>query len=572
MKTNIVSAYNEYLDIINIDRKLCRLISGEYYISNKSCFEMSDGSWHRINNGKICYNIDTKKWVFKTDNLQPVFYKYIKNKFLIGFTEKNNTNYNIINLNPDSINRFIVDDYKSTIYPKYFDKFHTITEFVIKPYLENYQTYFLISNDVIKKASLEKRIFDNTYCYPFNDLLPIINRKSRHHEVKYSRDLNYNIKESSYFKKEAEKKFKDKELGNNYDEIYKKYFNNKTFGVEIETSSGSIPENEMLELGFVPLRDGSLNGGIEYTSIVFNSGKGIKAMDEFYKLVQKYCFTSEHCSFHIHFGGMPRTRLFGLAYYKLCYRLQEELFDLVPLYKKELRYWNSKRRSKDHCQSLKSLNINLKSTDTDEDLKREFNKLFTFVSEGTPESDRYNFENKKSPKEGAAKWNLNSRYYWMNFVNYFFTPQETLEYRIFESSLDFNTSFYYMMISLAILNYAEKNQNKIVLSREKIILEDVLEDTFDKDLSDEIITFIYNKRKLNFDDFIKDDIYASIKRENDAFNTLTNDDILKLESNDNNNIRIQMNYSKNLENHPKINKFKLKNQRPGLIVNNVDEW
>ena len=128
-----------------------------------------------------------------------------------------------------------------------------------------------------------------------------------------------------------------------------------------------------------------------------------------------------------------------------------------------------------------------------------------------------------------------------------------------------------MLISLSMLNYAEKNQNKIVLSREKIILEDVLEDTFDKDLSDEIITFIYNKRKLNFDDFIKDDIYACIKRENDAFNTLTDEFIKTLESNRNNNIKIKRQYGKNSNDYGidiNINKF----IPVGELRGNIDEW
>lgn len=43
----------------------CRHIKGKYYEMNRQCFNMPDGQWHRVNNGKIVKDIRKDVWVFK---------------------------------------------------------------------------------------------------------------------------------------------------------------------------------------------------------------------------------------------------------------------------------------------------------------------------------------------------------------------------------------------------------------------------------------------------------------------------------------------------------------------------
>jgi hypothetical protein len=522
-KIEVVKAYNSNLELVDAPRDNVRSIGGEYYISGEGCVEF-EGKWNRVNNGKVFFNVDSGEYVSSVDGLRLVCYTFEKGKFLIGFSSKPENSFKLMDLQINNRD----DDYygeNPTIVEEYFDIFSPKSLYYIEVICgtakKTLPSNICITNKVIKKANLVLRPFNHHYFYNFDTdkYEEFINKKIKHNNDNsiYSKKLEYNSDTSPY-KDNAIKGFSKFKSSKEYNDLYEFSFKNKSFGVEVETSSGQIPEKEMLELGFMPLRDGSLQGGIEYTSIPFNSGDGIESISKFYELVQKYCLVNDKCSFHIHIGNVERSRLNALTMYKLCYRIQEELFDIVPVYKKELRYWNSKDRSKDHCQSLKSLNLNLRHLDdkgvTEKEIKKEFNKLFKFCSEGADEGPRFNFENKISPKEGASKWNLNSRYFFVNFIPYFFMPQETVEFRIFNSPLNFDDSLNYILISMAIINYCEDNGEKIRSSRHKIQLEDILNHCYPDKLANSIVDFIEDKRNQNFDDYIKDNIYAENERQN----------------------------------------------------------
>ena len=53
-----------------VPRNKCRRINGNYYEINKDCFLMTDGKYHRIDNGKIEFDHETNKYVLISEVLQ----------------------------------------------------------------------------------------------------------------------------------------------------------------------------------------------------------------------------------------------------------------------------------------------------------------------------------------------------------------------------------------------------------------------------------------------------------------------------------------------------------------------
>lgn len=542
IKEEMVMAYDEAMNRVEVPRKNSRLITGQYYLSNKSCFKMADGVWHRVSNGKIGYicNHENGSWGFINNEMYPCLTIDDFGNIVVGFTSEVNSNFKLFCFNPMGKNApHISENEPEKVLDEILiknSKFTNLTKTLIynfilnnSTFLNNEFTIFVTSKvldlfgeqniSIVKHNTLDVEVFieaSRKYENYFSKIRTIS-------DAYYSENLQYNFADSDYYKDQALKGYDKFESRNSdYDKLYKDVFKDKTFGVEIETYRGRIKEDTCASYGMVPLRDGSLEGGIEYTSIPYGSGKGIEAMLSFYEQIQKNCITHQSCSFHVHIGGYKRTRKSSLVLYKLCQRLQEELFDIMPIYKKSLQYWNSKREVKDHCQSLKGLYIKIKDLYGEEEdsevVKKEFNKLFSFLTEGYSEDSEYNFENKNFPRKGQQKWNINSRYYWVNFIPFIFADQETVEFRIFNSPIDGEVALYYLLMSVAILNYAENHQDEVILGTNKITLEDVITNgLFEAPVVNNILKFIEQCRSNNFKDYIKKDWFAEIQRQNNKF-------------------------------------------------------
>lgn len=522
-----ILAFDDRLNLIEIERKLTRAISGSYYIPGKSCIKM-ENSYHRINNGKIYFNHATEEWQFGNSKLALFISNFTNGKINLGFTSKLDK-LNTLDLS-GNIPSYLIKPknyHYGIIYNKIWDLLdplsqHYIEEFTKDRYLDK---RIYISKEAEKKMGKNlipyNKTLKSTFVFNIPEFKIFSNVKGKNNEgLIYSKELQYSISESKDYSKEAKKQFAaNQTLGSEFDELYDRYFSEKSFGLEIETLSGQIAEEDLLPLGFVPLRDGSIRGGIEYTSIPFNSGKGIAAVRDFYYHIQEQCTTHQDCSLHFHIGGFERSKLNALTLYILCYRLQEELFDIVPIYKKELRYWSSKRELKDHCQSLKSLNINIKGLipEQRDRINEEFQKLFMFLTEGHVENENYNFRNKNFPKKGSRKWNLHSRYFFINFIPYIFFDQETIEFRIFESSLDFETTLNYLLISNSIIKFVELYGQRVRNGKEKITLESIIDEVYGGELANSIIKFINKKRANNSKDYIEANIYGEIDRQNHKY-------------------------------------------------------
>lgn len=213
-----------------------------------------------------------------------------------------------------------------------------------------------------------------------------------------------------------------------------------TFGLEFETSAGAIPENECFKLGLIPLRDGSISGN-EYSTTVLNTKEnGFEKIQQQVSALKKYTNFDKECSLHIHFGGVGVSTKNILALYNICYYLQNDLSKFIPAYSFHTAKY--KRSGKDYCKALP-------------EPYSDFNQIFKFLGGGSY-LGTLSYPHPRDTNR-SAKWNINSRYYWVNFINMcFYSFPKTVEFRILRPTNNFHKIINWIYIFSAILKYADK--------------------------------------------------------------------------------------------------------------------
>jgi hypothetical protein len=275
---------------------------------------------------------------------------------------------------------------------------------------------------------------------------------------------NYIAKAKANFEKYDFKRSKD------LDGFYKKnsnLLNTYTFGVELETTRGLIP-NELFEnLGVVPVRDGSISG-LEYVTIPLTGEKGLYAFAELVKLVNHYTDTNYTCSMHVHVGGIPRTESFTLAMFKMGYYMQEELFRMFPSYKREndgLKRQCYTAPLEDHLMA----SMNYKSN-TPEKVKEDFTLLVNTLTSNHSDFRRYvpieSIKNHPYDPSESAKWHMKERYKWMNLIPIIFTNKQTVEYRIFTVPDTIEKGIFFLWTCLIFTDFIRRNESTVLCNPE----------------------------------------------------------------------------------------------------------
>jgi Putative amidoligase enzyme len=298
-----------------------------------------------------------------------------------------------------------------------------------------------------------------------------------------------------------------------------KFIGKYTYGVEIETSHGHFPETFLPAYGVVPLKDGSITGH-EYTSVVLNQkNMGVEGLAELFEQMAKYTITNKNCSLHYHVGSLPRTKEFVVALWQLYFRLQDEFDNLMPPYKRNISYLATKAGGpKDHCARLMPLIS--KTTES------KFNEILTFCNDGmfpeTIDSKNLRYHHRR---DGARKWEYESRYVALNFLPFFFEEKGTVEFRLHSGTVNKYKAISWLFICLALVEYASKHAEKIIASKDKILLEDIIRDVYDDDsregenLTESLLSYIQERkeesRRIYFadktgvhDEFQKDNFYV----------------------------------------------------------------
>jgi len=422
--------------VITIDgtealRDECRYIKGNFYkIGDSSiegsgqCYEV-DGKFCRADTGYIVYDHGLEKYVKKVDSLI----------------------YGVINLKPD-----------------------------LETFIYGYFTYNQFFNVEVlckkgkKTIALFADLFTNTYY---------------REELKSGKFYHINIIDakqliSKNISQEAKRRLPYDANGNMgaVIDIHKENFNTPnslliekhgskldglSFGLEFETTQGYIPPRISSRLGVLPLRDGSISG-LEFVTIPLSGKKGLQTIVETCKELQKRTSHNDDCSLHIHFGGVPRTEEYLVALYKVLTIVQDEMFSAFPIYKKE----NHGVKKKCYTAPLPVFKVFSemgRKAKNAKEVKKSFGYLFKYLSMGQDYEQFSNLGNVTShpaDPEGRSKWNVRSRYHWVNLIPIIFGNKKTVEFRIHTATDDPNKVINFMFICAAILKYTKRKQNVIL--------------------------------------------------------------------------------------------------------------
>lgn len=423
-----------------VDKKDCISISGEYYQKNVDCFNI-DGRWFRKGNPKIYFNDVKQEWCKLNPNVVDGIIGYIESNYnyIFGKFEKTfEGDYYIETLDGKYV---VCNKELFNKIPKIFNKYDGVFYDMKKAYSRSFNK--------------DKDRLGNAYIYSFERLYNsegLIDIFSQVDNSKYTEKLTF-----------------PKSISN----VIDKY----SFGFEIETSAGIIPEYKCKELGLIPLRDGSINGH-EYTTIPMRGMDGINLLANQMKELNNSCSIDRDCSVHLHLGDFPLEKNKILDLYNLCFLLQDEIGELFPycIYNTS-RY---KSHGKDYCkklpQKMNSIEVFYNFL-TDGQL--DWNESFTNPHPSDPRRDR--------------KWEVHNRYFFVNFINMLFgNKTKTVEFRIHNATTNIDKLVNWLYICIAILNYAENGT-----PNNNITLAHVIEFSYDADTATILDSYIKERKAYN---------------------------------------------------------------------------
>lgn len=451
----------ETFDGTNSLKGNCKFIKGSYYEMNRQCFMMPDGKWHRINNGKIVLDQSLNVYKFKGDP-----------SLVYGIVEVNNgkEQYGYFSLpREDRPLTTIQDTYKGTIYL--------------------FEESLLKKLDLVEDISTGNFILRSSLNIPHN--VAYVGEKRIYN---YPMGLDYNSEDyiGSYLSK-----FR-KSSSNNKLKFFTEELGNTTFGIEFETWNGTVPTRLLGETGLIPLKDGSLRHdgklAYEYASVPLYGDSGLYALKNMCDVLNKYTSIGVKCSTHIHLGGYNQSKEFLVNLFKIAKKIEKEVYSLFPKYYEHTHQF----KEKDYCAPLPNL-ADLSSTDLDS----QFFSIYSWLADGKIDNIELGFSKQKHPSDpgGNAKWNIASRYTWLNLVPFVWGKNNTIEFRVHPPTLNVVRIINWLFITNAILKYAEitcDNWNKVP---SKITLSDIVKEVYSKDLAHYIINYIaiLKSNRLTYD-------------------------------------------------------------------------
>lgn len=290
----------------------------------------------------------------------------------------------------------------------------------------------------------------------------------------------------------------------------------KSVGAEFEAESGYVTERDCLNLGLVPVKDGSIRGtSFEYITTVLRENK-LSKLSVITNYLNKILTVGDSCSLHFHVGGIDTTPKNTVALYMMFYQLNKEFFEILPPYKKDLQYFQNKKPIKDHCKDLPSLGLfdsAPRKTATESEInafvKTSFDRILTFLNDGRMPSKsggRYIHS-----KEGRAKWEYNSRYYSVNFLPFLFENKKTIEFRSHTPTTNPDKTLNWLFIINAVIKYALENADSIICRKEKINMTDCIEHAYMEkypELSEYLKAYVLERKASHDDLYQSGDIYG----------------------------------------------------------------
>ena len=415
----------------------CRKFNKLYYklgdinIQNSGDCYLINGKCYREETGLIVYNYSIKEYVILNDNLLQGVVDVADGNLIIGYFN-NNTKYSkITDKNGKSHWLYNVEIFNNN-----------------KEYREHLSTGNFYHISTLQAWKFNKIEFPNKnykYSLPY-DSKGIIENNLKNYNENYNPEISQNIKN------------------------YAPLLENLSFGLEFETTKGHIPDRVLNQYGLIPLRDGSISG-IEYVTVPMEGEKGLQcAADILKELKKRTSYSDETCSLHLHLGNIPRTKEFILAFFKVGMKIQDEMFQMFPLYKK----YNYHIKNKNYSAPLPTFEIlsQLDPIIDSRNIDENFGILYKYLSMGQEfKSVGNNLENVLShpaDPNGNQKWLVKCRYFLYNLVPLIFGNKQTIEFRIHTPTYDVNKILPFIFMNSLIVNFVIRNQ-KLILNRKNFI-------------------------------------------------------------------------------------------------------
>lgn len=247
---------------------------------------------------------------------------------------------------------------------------------------------------------------------------------------------------------------------------------NYTFGVELETNSGRVSDDEAKGLNLKCEFDGSLRDnpnqkkeevlGGEYITGVLTGDSGMYQLSKICNLLSNNCTINTNCGVHVHIGNIVFTKDIIDYMYILGRLLENEIFSTMP----------KSRRGNSYCRPLKDLKLSTKELSCTTPILYEivideyYNRIFREVSGGKMPDKRTNKLN-NHPNGSKCGYNKDAqRYCWLNFVTAMFNTKNsinayTLEFRIHYATLNYTKIKNWIKICFAFVNFAQNHQSSI---------------------------------------------------------------------------------------------------------------
>lgn len=278
----------------------------------------------------------------------------------------------------------------------------------------------------------------------------------------------------------------------NKPKIYNAMFGKKyTFGVEIETSSGYIPERFDSELFYSAVHDGSLRDeegntyGGEYVTDVLYGDLGLLQLRKLTNELSKRCMINHKCGLHVHLGNVNFNKENVVLMYNLYQRLEREIFGMLP----------KSRTNNEYCRKLKALTFDinhLKGNQREYYIDYYYNNIMHYLSQ----KDFCNKNiNKKHDHPKGFKCNYDhssARYCWVNFIPAVFNTRKnniyTIEFRPHSATTSYKKIKNWLFICIALVDIVENHKSELY-------------NNFEMNLH-EIIKIVYPKTYLKISDYI----------------------------------------------------------------------
>lgn len=424
-----------------LPREACRLINKKFYKIGKKNLENSGDvyritsrttkikKWYRSETGYLVYDHRQQTYMLRTD------LQVIVENGIVGFDDDNRPIFGTFSQNPDA---------PSTI----------------EVFFEG-KIYICLNKEVlVNNSNFQEAISDGIY-YERGHLPALLFTEPLGCSAEYKNSLNYDSKgKTQQFVDLFDINFKSPiypQVSENY-----KLLHDLTFGVEFETTKGKLSETITNSLGLIPLRDGSISG-LEYVTIPHSGERGMQALIETTLQLEKRTRYDKNCSLHIHVGNIPRTEEFFVALYKVLFRIQEEMYDLFPYHK----FKNFGVKKKHYTKPLPiNTFLKLDSKIDSSNIRTNFEHVFKFLSMGQSYKNYdYKLDNIKthpSDPQGTQKWNIRTRYYWVNLIPLLFGNRQTIEFRIHTPTHDTNKVINYLILCTSIIEFTKTNTDGIL--------------------------------------------------------------------------------------------------------------